>query len=96
MKNRFKLHALCLLHKVKLGDVPPYLSDAFIVCSTVHDHHTRQTQHFYVPPFKTHIRQKTLFISSAREYNNLPDEIKMLTSVLGFKVALKRYLLNNQ
>ncbi len=96
MKNRFLLHDLCMMHKIKMRWLPPYLCDCFETCLNVHEHLTRQQQDFYLSNYRTTLREKTFFIIIVREYNNLPSNIKSKTTINSFKSAIKSQLLSNQ
>jgi hypothetical protein len=70
--------------------------DQFISNSQVHTINTRQTSDLHIPIANLTIYKKGVYYQGIKIYNHLPKDIKDLSSNMNkFKLALKRYLLDN-
>jgi len=68
-------------------------STYFEVNKVLHCHDTRQTNDFHMHAVQFEIGKKIIRNKGAKLWNDLPDDIKQITSPLLFKFRLKCYML---
>ena len=86
---------LMLTFKIVLNLVPKYLKNYFTRVSKSHQHSTRGSATDFIPNrFKTLIGKNSFKYSTTTEWNLLPTNLKQSSSIVTYKVALKRWLQN--
>ena len=100
MENRRKLHALVLMHKIRIGEAPEYLSEKIVRHLDLHDYNTRGRDNIAVQRVNTSIRSNTFFIYISKLYNEIlpsvSDNLLRTMSVFSFKRNCKSYLTYQQ
>ena len=76
------------------GFAPNYLCNKFICREDVSKRNTRNSQLLNIPLFKTTTGQRSFSYRVVNIWNNLPTDIKLCKNVTGFKIKLRKYLLN--
>ena len=71
-----------------------YLCNKFICRGDVSERNTRNSQLLNIPLFKTTTGQRSFSYRVVDIWNNLPTDIKLCKNVAGFKIKLRKYLLN--
>lgn len=93
VEERVTLIKLCMVHRILNNAAPDYLRSYFIKVSDVHDHATRGSFSNLVPVrFKRNIGQNTFRYTACVAWNDLPSFMKSMSSLISFKIALKRWL----
>jgi len=87
---------LCITFKLLHCDIT-YFNDYYTKKSLVHDHTTRQTSdlHINFKPCNKYGRSM-FYYNSIMSWNNLPRDIKNITSFVSFKRNLRKHLLEQQ
>ena len=86
--NYFKL---VHLFKIRLGSAPQYLLSDFTLLSNSHGYHTRGSKaNFHVSKLLSTAPSSFAF-TSVKQWNNLPDWIKAVSSLTTFKKRLKEH-----
>ena len=100
MENRRKLHALILMHKIKLGIAPDYLSEKITRHLDLHDYNTRGRNNIAVQRVNTSIRSNSFFIYISKLYNDILPLFDVTAnqtiSVNSFRTKCKSHLKNLQ
>ncbi len=91
MEKRRLLHMLSEVYKIYNNLSANYLK--FNTTSDIHNYSTRQADHIYIPMRRTAISTNSFMSRGPVLYNNLPDNIKQMSSLMKFKQACKKYLL---
>ena len=84
------------MYKVKHFLAPPVFQKIFTEVSTIHDHNTRQRQHFYVHSFRTNVGKFSITSHGPQVWKTMPNYIHNATSILLFKKRLKLYIVDDQ
>ena len=79
-------------HRSKLPDV---FSTYFEPNKVLHSHDTRQKNDFHMYAVQSEVGKKIISYKGTKLWNNLPDDIKQITSPLRFKYRLKCYMLQS-
>ena len=94
VESRVKFLKLCHVQKILNNNSASYLKEHFTQTSTFHRYNTRGSAfNFSVPKIKSHA-DSTFYFSAIREWNKLPENIKCIKSLHGFKSAIRKYLSN--
>lgn len=64
--------------------------------STIHRHHTRQTNSLFLINVNSNFGKKSVHFRGIQTFNKLPDSLKLLESMTKFKNELKCFLINIQ
>ena len=91
VKDRVRYFSLLHVFRVKRGSGPSYLRRGFVMVSDVHEHRTRASSTGF------HISGDdvvgTFSYFGKKEWNSLPDRLKIIENIDLFKVKLKQYLM---
>ena len=73
-----------------------YMHEHFCKVSNVHRYNTRGSanKNYQVPKIKSHA-DSSFYFSAMKEWNNLPEHLKDVNNIAGFKSAIHGYLSNN-
>ena len=86
MKVRRERHKLILFFKIVNGLLPTYLNTYLPPLVTdVNPYHRRRPLERRAPEFRTELYRSSFFPSTTDLWNNLPDNVKQLTSLSLFK-----------
>ena len=96
--QRRRYHSLCLLHRTLTTQEPKYLISKIQSLPSYHEHNTRSrdNSHLAIPCHKTSLYTRSFAVSSVRQWNELPGNIRGATTVKSFKKLLWNYLSDSQ
>ena len=85
---------LIMVFKSLNGHTPSYMRDMFKYTHSVHDHGLRSTssQTLYISGGRTDFNNKRFSYIGAKEWNDLPNNIKSATTLNRFKALIKEIL----
>ena len=91
IRQRIIFNVLAMIYKMKLGLLPPYLSQNL---QYVHDvqPYKRPNSKFRSPAFTSNTGQKSLFYKGVSLYNQMMDEIVVDDNLISFKKNLIEYV----
>ena len=94
--KRVQYHSCTMVYKALHGLAPEYIEDLFTKVSDSHSRHLRSVDNklLRVPSSKTNIFENSFTITAAKQWNELPLEVRNSSSLNAFKNTLKMYLLN--
>jgi hypothetical protein len=94
LQSKRRVHRLQLLHKSINGLAPRYINELFKPAETLHDRSTRFTSSskFCLPTCKTAKAQNSFAYATSRDWNQLPESHRNITSVEGFRRAILKTL----
>ena len=91
-----KYFGLTFVHRMRLGQMPRYFDTLLQKCDSIHNYHTRNSENYYVRTKRLKVAHESVFVRGIIEYNDLPTQLKCLSSTLLFKRNLRLYLLSNR
>ena len=94
--NLVKYKILLLTYKCRSGLAPAYICDNIKLYVPPHGLRSHDQGLLSVPQTKTAYGDRAFSVSAPRLFNNLPQEIRTLTTLHCFKNAVYTYLLNTQ
>ena len=94
VENRVKQLRLGHVHKVFYGKCPSYMADNFVRVSNFHCHNTRSCEYNFIVPQCGKFGNGTFCFNAIKDWNALPDNIKMIQNTNRYKMAVKLYLQN--
>ena len=88
---------LLFIHKYvrNRSKLPDVFSTYFEENKVLHSHDTRQKNDFHMYAVQSEVGKKIISHKGTKLWNNLPDDIKQITSPLRFKYRLKCYMLQS-
>ena len=89
IEERCNFLTLSLVHKCISGHAPSYLN---VFSPPTHRHNTRHSQQGLTLPKSQSVGQKRFKYIGAKQWNNLPREVRETRSLSGFKYRLKSHL----
>ena len=95
IENKCAYDICVYIFKILKNQLPSWLLTLPLV-SEYNLRNTRQQNNLFVPPTRTKIGERTLLVRGPKLWNDLPDGIKDVSSVVIFKKNLKKHLLQNQ
>ena len=95
--KRVQYHSGTMVYKALHGLAPEYIVDLFTKVSDSHSRHLRSVDNelLRVPSSKTNMFENSFTITAAKQWNELPLEVRNSSSLNAFKNSLKTHLLNN-
>ena len=84
-----------MMFKVYHKNTPVVFSNLFVRNTDIHDHKTRQAGHFHVPYARTNYMLNAISVKGVKVWNELFVKVNHDCSYLSFKIALKKYIINN-
>lgn len=93
-----KINRHCILFKRVYGNLPEYMDDILIRNSDIHKRSTRYNEiNFICPKYKLETEAGRSFtVTSIKEWNSLPIDVRKLSTVKSFKSFLIKKALENQ
>jgi len=88
-----RFNVMTLIHKIRKGYAPSYLTKKVSYNNNVHDYETRQRNHINIARKNKKLGQNSVFYKGFDVYNRLPEYIKNCSCILTFKKHLKLHLL---
>ena len=83
------------MFKVFHNDTPMVFTNLFTRNSHVHEYETRQRLQFHVPIARTNYMKRAISVKGVSIWNKLLNKVNHECLLLSYKIALKRYLINN-
>ena len=96
MENRRLLHCYTVVFKILSGKAPSYLSCELQTAAEQHSYNTRSRYNLYPINRRTMMRNRSFMVRVPSLYNQLPQEIRSVSSVLSFKKYCAKFLLSSQ
>ena len=87
-KNYLVYRSVIFLHKIVVSKKPTYMYNRIRFFQSIRSNRIIQIKHNYASS------ERQFFISSIRSWNSLPQKIRKINSVAGFKKELKNYFEN--
>ena len=81
-------HAFNIFH----GNSPEYLSVNFERAQSIHNHNTRNSPVNFTVPRTNHLGQTTFYYNAIKDWNDLPQDIRLLPGKNNFKCKTKTFL----
>ena len=92
LKERRRRHKIIFMHKIVHNACPDYLSERCPpLVGNLNPYHRRRPLDRRVPHSKTNLYYNSFFPSATREYNLLPDNVKINPSISSLKYFLSQY-----
>ena len=89
-------HACVMMYKALNDLAPEYISSQFSKTFETHSRHLRSVDNelLRVPYSRTCYFEKSFTVDGAKQWNNLPVNLRTLPNLNSFKISLKSYLQN--
>ena len=96
--KRVQYHSCTVVYKAINDLAPEYISDIFTKVSGLHTRNLRSADNDFLraPSSKTSFYENSFTVSAAKQWNELPRDIRNSSSLNSFKNALKTYLFYNR
>ena len=75
--------------------VPSFFVDMFTVNRATHNYNTRQKNNTHVPSYRITVREHSVSVCGVKMWNDIPEELKELSTSNQFMLKCKRYCQNN-
>ena len=94
LNTQLRVSQLRLNHSFNIyhNECPSYLKKNFEMPLNIHSHYTRNSSINFSVPRTNCIGQTTFYYNAIKDWNNLPQEIKLLTGKANFKIKTKAFL----
>lgn len=92
VKQRIYFNVLLMIHKLKIGLLPTYLSQNLQYVRDVQPYSLRSNENFRLPQFIGGQAQNSLFYKGVSLYNSLINDVSINNNVSEFKNELKNYV----
>lgn len=94
ISQRIKYNAFVMIYKMMNGLLPKYLCDKLTFARQIHNIETRQRNHLRTTRCNTKFAERNIFIDGVRLFNKLPNNIKEMRSIDGFKLKCAEYVMS--
>ena len=94
LSTRRKVHRCILIYKILNGIAPTYLDNYFVKNVNIHNFNTRRKENFVLPRVNRELGKKTFRFQGAKDYNELPTEIKNSLTLASFKNRIKQHYIS--
>ncbi|KAK9877338.1 hypothetical protein WA026_017732 [Henosepilachna vigintioctopunctata] len=94
IREIIKLDSLLLIYKIRNKLLYTDLHLAYI--SEMHEYSTRSNHHYYILPPAKNIGQKKISHTAVKWFNDLPDNIKSVSSLDKFKLLVRKFICDNR
>ena len=93
--SRILFKILLLAYECFYDFAPPYLIELLTLCKPSRNLRSNKKKLFVIPPVMTRSYGERSFAHTASTlWNNLPEHLKNIDSIVKFKIALKTHLFN--
>ena len=82
------------MYKINLGWLPDIFEE-FTRNHDIHDHNTRQHDHFHLPKWKLNSAKMSVYYQGPKIWNTISSNINIDCSIGVFKTSLKKYICMN-
>ena len=93
VSQRIVYKSIVLIHKIKLGQAPEYLTDKLNGMREDHSYETRRKHEYKLPRYEKEKTKKTLLYKGIQEYNKINEELKNENNIMIFKNKLYKYVI---
>ena len=95
--KQVQYHTCIMVYKVMKGLAPENINELFIKTSEMHTRNLRSVdnEQLRVPKTRSKLYENSFAVSAAKNWNNLPTQIRNSNGLHHFKAILKTHLLNN-
>ena len=83
------------MYRLRDRDLPEIFDKFGQTNSEIHQYSTRQTENYYVPPWRLDIRKRSPSVQAPLIWNSLPAYIKNCKTLLIFKKQIKKHLVES-
>ena len=80
------------VHNIVHKRAPSYLNQNFVLVNEHHNYNTRSSAHNIVQPTALGKNSSSFYVTALKDWNCLPDNIKVIENKGAFKNAVKRHL----
>ena len=92
VETRVKYLRLCHVFKIFQNQHATYMHSRFTRVCIFHNYVTRNSMYNFIVPNTSGIESKSFFNLGIRDWNALPNELKIIKSTIRFKMRLKEVL----
>ena len=94
LEDKRNLHGQVMLHKIKNGKAPKSLQEMLQRYERPQENDTRQGRSsYFIPTYRTNSMASSFYISTIKQWNKVPPEIRETKETLNFKSKLNAYYL---
>ena len=91
VKETIDISTLTFIHKIKLGSMPSYLDQVIQQRNDGgHEYNTRNKMDIYLKQCNSNLVSNSLAYGGVREYNKLPEELKVKKDLSKFKLCVTK------
>ena len=84
-----------MVHKCRINQAPPYLCNLFQDRFSISGRSTRSKSQLNLPKCRLSTGQRSFAFRGAKEYNSLPEDIRVIKNILSFKRKAAAHFLKN-
>ena len=95
VENRAKQLRLNHMHKIFYNKCPPYLSYNFIRRENM-KYKTRSSTYCFSIPSVNNVSKQTFLYNGIKDWNSIPEKIKLVKNMNSFKSSVRKYLQDKQ
>ena len=95
IQDRVRFFKLAQVFKIRMGRAPSYLSSGFVEISQVHSHGTRGKSFDFHVSKEIAVSQSSFVFTAIKQWNELPQSLKGISSLATFKSKLKEYFMSS-
>ena len=99
LQDVYSIHVATIIYKFfnSISQLPIYISKIFQPIDSIHQHATRLIDRFglYNQSCSNKMRKSTICISRPTIWNQIPNDIKLSSSLKVFKISFKQHLIKN-
>ena len=93
--QKLRLNTVTMVHKCRINQAPPYLCNLFQDRFSVSGRSTRSKSQLNLPKCRLSTGQRSFAFRGAKEYNSLPEDIRVIKNILSFKRKAAAHFLKN-
>ena len=95
VRQKLRLNTVTMVHKCRINQAPPYLCNLFQDRFSVSGRSTRSKSQLNLPKCRLSTGQRSFAFRGAKEYNSLPEDIRVIKNILSFKRKAAAHFLKN-
>ena len=93
VNDRVKQLRLNHVYNIAHGNAPHYMCHNFILVNQTHSNNTRPSHHNFVQPRIKGKEDGSFFVNAIKDWNNLPENVKVKRGKINFKKFVKTHVL---
>ena len=94
VRQKLRLNTVTMVHNCRINQAPPYLCNLFHDRFSVSGRSTRNKSQLNLPKCRLSTGRRSFAFRGAKEYNLLPEYIRVTNNILSFKRKAAAYFLN--